>query len=130
MTGESSMSGRCNVPRLVIPAWALALQLCISASSASERAYRDVSFTTSEGTWMSLDVSPDGKTVAFDLLNDIYVMPAEGGVATVIHSGPAIQRSPHFSPDGKALLYLSDETGADNIWVSALDGSQPRQLSK
>jgi len=106
------------------------MQLCISTSSASGRAYRDVSFTASEGTWMSLDVSRDGKTLAFDLLNDIYVMPAEGGVATVIHSGPAIQRSPQFSPDGKTLLYLSDETGADNIWISALDGSQPRQLSQ
>lgn len=124
------MSGRCNARLLAIPAVALALQLCISASGASERAYRDVSFTTSEGTWMSLDVSPDGKTIAFDLLNDIYVMPAEGGVATVIHSGAAVQRSPQFSPGGTTLLYLSDETGADNIWISALDGSNPRQLSK
>lgn len=114
------MSGRCTARWLAIPA--LALQLCISASYAYERGYRDVSFTTSEGTWMSLDVSPDGKTIAFDLLNDIYVMPAEGGAATVIHSGSAIQRSPQFSPDGKALLYLSDQTGADNIWMSALDG--------
>lgn len=93
-------------------------------------AYRDVSFTLSEGTWMSLDVSPDGATIAFDLLNDIYVMPATGGEARVVHSGSATQRSPQFSPDGSKLLYLSDESGADNLWTSAVDGSNPQQVSK
>ena len=56
-----------------------------------------VEFRVNEGTWMSLDVSPDGKTIAFDLLNDIYLMPAAGGEARAIHSGPATQRSPQFS---------------------------------
>jgi hypothetical protein len=66
----------------------MAIQLWMSSSIAADRVYRDVSFTISEGTWMNLDVGPNGKTIAFDLLNDIYVMPSEGGVATVIHSGP------------------------------------------
>ena len=101
-----------------------------SLASSEQPAYRDISITVTEGTWMSLDVSPDGSTIAFDLLNDIYLLPAAGGTATAIHSGPATQRSPQFSPDGKSLVYLSDETGADNIWVSALDGSNARQISK
>ena len=79
---------------------------------------------------MSLDVSPDGRTIAFDLLNDIYVLPAAGGEAKPVHTGAAVQRSPQFSPDGTQLLYLSDESGADNLWISALDGSNPRQVSK
>ncbi|MBL8266983.1 amidohydrolase family protein [Steroidobacter sp.] len=122
------MSGRCNAR-----VWgALCAVLAAQASVAADQgpAYRDIGFTATEGTWMSLDVSPDGKTIAFDLLNDIYVMPAEGGAATAIHSGPAVQRSPQFSPDGKSLLYLSDETGADNIWISAPDGSNARRISK
>jgi Tol biopolymer transport system component len=90
---------------------------------------KDVTLTLSEGTWMSVDVSPDGKTILFDLLNDIYAMPAAGGEAKPILSGPATQRSPQFNPDGRSILYLSDESGADNIWIADPDGRNPRQIS-
>ena len=43
--------------------------------------YKDIAFSTSEGTWMCLDVSPNGQTIVFDLLGDIYSMPATGGSA-------------------------------------------------
>jgi formylglycine-generating enzyme required for sulfatase activity/Tol biopolymer transport system component len=91
--------------------------------------YRDISFTTTEGTWMSLDVSPDGRTIVFDLLGDIYTIPATGGDAKLIHGGPAMQRTPAFSPDGTRLLYVSDASGFENAWVSKLDGSDTRQMS-
>lgn len=92
--------------------------------------YRDVSFTTSEGTWMNLDVSPDGKTLAFDLLGDIYTIPATGGNATCIRSGLAWEVQPRFSPDGKQILFTSDAGGGDNIWVMNTDGSKARQVTK
>ncbi|MEM8985327.1 MAG: amidohydrolase family protein [Pseudomonadota bacterium] len=101
-----------------------------SAQDTVGRGAKEVSFTVSEGTWMSLDVSPDGKTIIFDLLNDLYTMPSEGGVATVIHNGPAIQRSPQFSPNGEYILYLSDESGTDNAWISRPDGGDARQITK
>jgi Tol biopolymer transport system component len=91
--------------------------------------YKDVTFTVMEGTWMTVDVSPDGKTLVFDLLNNIYSMPAEGGEAKVIHGGPALARSPRFSPDGSKLLYFSDRVGADNLWISNTDGSDARQIT-
>lgn len=111
-------------------ATALATSSPIAAASELTTAADVVEFPLTEGTWMSVDVSPDGKTIAFDLLNDIYVMPAAGGEASAIHSGPATQRSPQFSPDGRKLLYLSDESGADNVWISNADGSQPQQLTQ
>jgi Tol biopolymer transport system component len=92
-------------------------------------ASKTVTLDLTEGTWMSLDVSPDGKTIAFDLLNDIYMVPSTGGTATAIHRGSPAQRSPQFSPDGQSLVYLSDETGADNVWVSRPDGSNPAQIT-
>src|SRR5687768_5752104 len=50
-------------------------------------AARKAEFTASMGTWISLDVSPDGKTIVFDLLGDLYKIPIEGGKATRITSG-------------------------------------------
>ena len=91
--------------------------------------YHDVEFTVSEGSWMSVDVSPDGSTLVFDLLGDIYRLPAAGGEAVVLHDGPAMQRAATFSPDGRRLLYLSDASGADNLWTSAPDGSDARQMT-
>ena len=90
---------------------------------------KEVSFSVTEGTWMSVDVSPDGKTIVFDLLGDIYRMPASGGEATLLHGGPAMQKKPRFSPDGDRILYLSDASGNSNIWVSNVDGMNPRQIT-
>src|SRR4051812_21415981 len=61
---------------------------------------RRVPIKTNEGTWMSLDVSPDGKTIAFDFMGDIYTMPITGGKATQFTSGMAFDSHPKFSPDG------------------------------
>jgi imidazolonepropionase-like amidohydrolase/Tol biopolymer transport system component len=87
-------------------------------------------FSVSEGTWMNLDISPDGKTLVFDLLGDIYSMAVEGADAVLIHGGPAMESKPRFSADGSQLLYLSDRGGSDNLWVSAADGSNARQVSR
>jgi Tol biopolymer transport system component len=91
--------------------------------------WKEVEFTTNEGTWMNLDVSPDGKTIAFDLLGDIYVMPVEGGKAKAIRSGLAWEVQPRFSPDGKKILFTSDAGGGDNCWVMELDGSNAKAIT-
>ena len=91
---------------------------------------KDVSIDTAEGTWMSLDVSPDGKTIVFDLLGDLYSIPMEGGEAKSLSSGMAWDMQPRFSPDGKWLAFTSDRDGADNIWVMEADGKNPRQITK
>src|SRR5450432_3301409 len=68
---------------------------------------KKVTITTDEGTWMDLDVSPDGKTIVFDLLGDIYTMPVTGGKATLLAGGKAWEIQPRFSPDGKQISYTS-----------------------
>src|SRR5260221_8628569 len=93
-----------------------------------------VAFDTSEGTWMNLDVSPDGRQVVFDLLGDVYTMPiggtAGGGQATRITSGPAFDMQPRFSPDGRRIAFSSDRDGLWNIWTMDIDGKNPKQVSR
>ena len=91
---------------------------------------RDVAIDVDEGTWMSLDVSPDGRTIAFDLLGDIYTMPITGGEAQAIASGMAWEMQPRFSPDGSKIAFTSDRGGGDNIWIMNADGSDLRQVTK
>ena len=65
----------------------------------------EVPLNTDEGTWMNLDVSPDGKTVVFDLLGDIYKMPVSGGKAIALRSGMPYEVQPRFSPDGSRISF-------------------------
>ncbi len=89
-----------------------------------------VSIDVDNGSWMSLDVSPDGESLVFDLLGDIYRLPIAGGDAVAINSGVAWSMQPRFSPDGTRIAFTSDAGGGDNIWIMDADGSDARQLTK
>jgi WD40 repeat protein len=89
---------------------------------------REIKFTTDEGTWISLDISPDGRTIVFDLLGDIYIMPVEGGNARAITRGLAYDERPKFTTDGRAIVFTSDRTGEHELWYMSADGSGMRRL--
>jgi Tol biopolymer transport system component len=97
--------------------------------SSPGQPYRDVEFTVQEGTWMSVDASPDGQLLVFDLLGDIFTLPVNGGEARLVQGGPAMQRTPRFSADGRQLLFVSDASGAENVWISDIDGSNARAVT-
>ena len=91
---------------------------------------RTVRIDTDEGTWMNVDVSPDGSRVAFDMLGDIYVMPISGGPPMRIAEGLSYEQQPRWSPDGTRVAFVSDRGGGDNIWIMNSDGSNKKQLTK
>jgi len=90
---------------------------------------RHLRFDTDEGTWISLDVSPDGRTIVFELLGDLYTLPIGGGEATPITHGLAFDSQPRFSLDGKRIAFISDRSGNENVWIAGADGSHPQQVS-
>ena len=120
----------------------LVASLTLSAQSEDKKKWdvtadlgpvQKVTFDTSEGTWMNVDVSPDGRTIVFDLLGDIYTMPIAGSgtaPATKIAGGPAFEMQPRFSPDGRRIAFASDRDGLWNIWTMDPDGKNVQQVSR
>jgi len=91
---------------------------------------RSVPLDVKTGTWMGVDVSPDGKTLVFDLLGDLYVMPIAGGAAKPLTTSIAWEMQPRWSPDGKQIAFVSDAGGGENVWVMQADGAQARAVTK
>ncbi|HEY0371370.1 MAG TPA: amidohydrolase family protein [Thermoanaerobaculia bacterium] len=89
----------------------------------------DIPIDVTTGTWMSLDVSPEGNEILFDLLGDLYTIPMSGGEAKAVTSGVAWDMQPRYSPNGKWIAFTSDRSGGDNLWVMNRDGSEPKQVS-
>lgn len=84
---------------------------------------------TEEGTGMNMDVSPDGRTLVFDLLGNIFQLPVRGGEAQQITSGISWDAHPVWAPGGKEIAFLSDRSGVQNIWVMDTSGNNLRQVS-
>ncbi|MEX2531824.1 MAG: amidohydrolase family protein [Gemmatimonadota bacterium] len=91
---------------------------------------RTLEFAVDEGTWISVDVSPDGSTLVFDLLGDLYTLPMDGGEATPLTRGIAYDAQPRFSRDGSRVLFVSDRSGGENLWTISLDGSDTTQVTR
>ena len=91
---------------------------------------RKLSFTTQQGTWMSVDVHPNGKEIIFDMMGDLYTIPISGGKAKRITKGMAYDVHPRFSPDGNSIVFVSDKSGSDNLWIRNLKTDEETQLTK
>jgi len=98
--------------------------------NATHGPYKDVEFTVTEGTWMNLDISPDGQKIVFDMLGDIYEVSIAGGNAKLLRGDRSWDVQPRYSPDGKTIVFCSDAGGGDNIWTMKNDGKDAKQITK
>ncbi len=90
---------------------------------------KTIKIKTNTTTWSNVDVSPDGKSIVFDMLGDIYTMPIKGGKAKALTNEIAWNMQPRFSPDGKQIAFISDREGGDNLWVMDADGTNMKAVS-
>ena len=92
---------------------------------------REIDFVTDEGTWMSVDIHPDGQWVVFDLLGHVYRLPVDGGDAESLTqtSGVAVNYHPRYSPGGNHIAFISDRGGQSNLWIMNADGSEQTNLT-
>jgi imidazolonepropionase-like amidohydrolase/Tol biopolymer transport system component len=126
---------------VLLPSHALAANASEASKSAEQKDekkwsvnapqgnFKDATIDVRSGTWMNVDLSPDGKTIVFDLLGDIYTMPISGGEAKPLMTDIAWQMQPQFSPDGKHIAFTSDEDGGDNLWLMNSDGSNRHAIT-
>ena len=133
-----NLSSLAWLPLLILPEMAIAqtnaqndsaAKAAVSSKSLPLITNRTIDVTVDEGTWISLDVSPDGKTILFELLGDLYTLPISGGTATRITSGQAYDMQPRYSPDGQRIVFVSDRDGAENVWIADANGTNPRALT-
>ncbi|MBD1390929.1 PD40 domain-containing protein [Neiella sp. HB171785] len=107
----------------------------VAASEATEQptefsgSNHQLQFTTDEGTWLNIDVSPDGEQIVFDLLGDLYLLPIDGGKAMRLTTSTAQEIQPKFSPDGKSLAYISDREGGNNIWLMDIASGEEKAIT-
>jgi Tol biopolymer transport system component len=88
---------------------------------------RTVRLQTNEGTWMSLDVHPSGERIIFDFMGDLYELPVNGGEATRLTRGMAFDSQPRYSPNGDKVVFISDRSGGDNVWLLDLETMETEQ---
>ncbi len=110
-------------------ALAAAAAIAVGGTGAAAAQDQQLSYVADQATWPHLDLSPDGKTLQFDVLGDIYRIPAKGGTARPVLTGDAWERDAVLSPDGQWMAFVSDRSGVTNLWVARPDGSAARQVS-
>ncbi len=87
---------------------------------------RDVSKETT-----AYEVAPDGARVLVGARGDVFTVPAKNGATRNLTQSPGVhERNAVWSPDGKWIAYVSDQSGEDEIWIRPQEGSgEPRALT-
>src|SRR2546425_51146 len=73
-------------------------------------------------------LSPEGKRAVFVARGELFTVPAEkGNTRNLTNTSGAHERGAAWSPDGKWIGYVSDQTGEDEIWRVPQDGKGPAE---
>ena len=74
-------------------------------------------------------ISPDGETIAFTYMGDIFTVKASGGEARQLTSNSAYDTAPVWSPDSKKIAFASNREGSNDVYIVSKEGGTPVRLT-
>lgn len=85
---------------------------------------------TAEPLWMRGGaISPDGASIAFSYMGNIYTVPSVGGEAKQLTTNESYDGTPLWSPDGTELAFASNREGSMDVFVMSAQGGQARRVT-
>jgi len=110
-----------------------AVLISFHTQSCTQGEFKKISIEVHEGTELAFDLSPDGKTIVFDLLGQIWLLSAEGGKAKALTNSVeenAEHLHPTFSADGERIVFWESRPGSWGLSSMNLKGEERRSLTE